>query len=207
MSRPDHSALELRPDLGRIAQWIRPKARVLDLGCGDGALLAWLEKEKGCLAYGAEINQDQVLACVQRGVNVIQADIDTSLSLFSGNRFDVVILSQALQATHRTEAVLREISALGQEVIVSIPNFGHWSHLVSLLMGRMPVNRRLPYEWYNTPNLHLATVSDFETLLGRLRLTILERQYLVESDSGDLKSIASLPALRATLALYRFQKQ
>jgi methionine biosynthesis protein MetW len=91
-------------------------------------LLAWLEKEKGCLAYGAEINQDQVLACVKRGVNVIQADIDTSLSLFSGNRFDVVILSQALQATHRTEAVLREISALGQEVIVSIPNFGHWSH-------------------------------------------------------------------------------
>lgn len=207
MNIPDQSELELRPDLERIAQWIQPKARVLDLGCGDGTLLAWLEREKGCRAYGAEINQDQVLACVQRGVNVIQADMDTSLSLFSGNRFDVVILSQALQATHRTEAVLREISELGQEVIVSIPNFGHWSHLVSLLRGRMPVNRRLPYEWYNTPNLHLATVSDFEDLLGQLRLSILERQYLVEANNGDLKSIASFPALRATLALYRFQKQ
>lgn len=207
MNIPDQSELELRPDLERIAQWIQPKARVLDLGCGDGTLLAWLEREKGCRAYGAEINQDQVLACVQRGVNVIQADMDTSLSLFSGNRFDVVILSQALQATHRTEAVLREISELGQEVIVSIPNFGHWSHLVSLLRGRMPVNRRLPYQWYNTPNLHLATVSDFEDLLGRLRLSILERQYLVEANNGDLKSIASFPALRATLALYRFQKQ
>jgi len=192
----------LRSDLAQIARWIAPNTRVLDLGCGDGTLLHWLSTHQSCQALGVEIADENVLACVQRGVAVIQANIDRGLAMFGRGRFDVVVLSQALQATQETERVLREIGEIGRECIVSIPNFGHWSHVTSLLGGHMPVNKRLPYAWYNTPNFHFATARDFEELLGQLGFAILDRAYL-----DDDQKIGFLPNLRSTLAVYRFRKK
>jgi len=192
----------LRTDLAQIARWVKPHSRVLDLGCGDGALLHWLSAHQRCPGVGVEIADEKVLACVRRGVEVVQADIDRGLAMFARGRFDVVVLSQALQSTHETERVLREIGEIGQECIVSIPNFGHWSHVVSLLKGYMPVNKRLPYDWYNTPNLHFATVKDFEEFLVNLGFDILDRAYLDES-----RVITWLQNLRSTLAIYRFKKK
>jgi len=190
----------LRADLAQIARWINPGSRVLDLGCGDGALLHWLSQHQRCTTVGVEIADEKVLACVKRGVPVIQADIDRGLAMFGRGGFDVVVLSQALQATHETERVLREIGSIGKQCIVSIPNFGHWSSVMSLLRGHMPVNRRLPYAWYNTPNLHFATVADFETLLKDLGFGILDKAYL-----NDEQRVHWLTPLRSTLAIYRFK--
>jgi len=192
----------LRPDLAQIARWIKPGQRVLDLGCGDGELLAWLSSQLGCTGLGVEIDDEKVLACVARGVQVVQADIERSLQMFARGQFDVVVLSQALQATHETERVLKEIGAMGQQCVVSIPNFGHWSHVWSLLCGNMPVNPRLPYAWYNTPNLHFATIHDFEALLNQLGFAIENKAYLNEA-----QKINWLPALRSTLAVYQFKKK
>ncbi len=196
------SADGLRPDLALIAQWIAPASRVLDLGCGDGALLAYLRKAKQCQGYGVEIDDGQVLACAERGVDVIQQNIEDGLGLFSRTRFDVVVLSMAIQATHQTERVLREMSQVGAEGIVSLPNFGHWYHAWSLLRGRMPVSREMPYQWYDTPNLHLATVGDFEDLLGRLGLEVTAKTYLA---NGRPLRVAT--RLRATQAIYRFRRR
>lgn len=195
----------LRADLAQIAHWVPSGARVLDLGCGDGSLLAWLSAHKGCHGYGAEIDHANILKCLAKQVNVIQANIDEGLGIFSESRFDIVILSQALQATHQTERILQEIAQVAEEAIVSIPNFGHWSHIASLAMGHMPVNQRLPYQWYDTPNLHFATIQDFETLLSRLGMRILQKAYLRESSQGEgIEPIHWMPTLRATLAIYRF---
>lgn len=199
MTPPDRL---LRTDLAQITRWVKPHSRVLDLGCGDGALLHWLSAHQRCPGVGVEIADEKVLACVRRGVEVVQADIDRGLAMFARGRFDVVVLSQALQSTYETERVLREIGEIGKECIVSIPNFGHWSHVVSLLKGYMPVNKRLPYDWYNTPNLHFATVKDFEEFLVNLGFDILDRAYLDES-----RVITWLPNLRSTLAIYRFKKK
>ena len=190
----------LRPDLATIADWIAPRAHVLDLGCGDGALLDHLQRAKGCSGYGVEIDDTQVLACARRGVDVIQQDIEAGLDMFAASRFDVVVLSMAIQATHQTERVLREMSRLGAEGIVSFPNFGHWSHALSILRGRMPVSREMPYQWYDTPNLHLSTLQDFEDLLARLGLAITRRGFL-----ADGRPIGRWPGLRATQAIYSFR--
>ncbi len=192
----------LRSDLAQIAKWIAPNSRVLDLGCGDGTLLHWLSVHRSCQSLGVEIADENVLACVQRGVSVIQADIDRGLAMFARGRFDSVVLSQALQSTRETERVLREIGEIGLQCLVSIPNFGHWSHVASLLAGHMPVNKRLPYAWYNTPNFHFATAQDFEDLLDRLGFEILDQAYL-----DDDQIIRLLPSLRSTLAVYRFRKK
>lgn len=194
-------ALRLRPDLAVIANWIKPGATVLDLGCGDGALLAHLQREKGCLCYGVEIADASVLACVRRGVNVIQRDIESGLGMFAASRFDVVVLSMAIQVTHQTERVLREMSEVGAEGIVSFPNFGHWYHAWSILRGRMPVSREMPYEWYNTPNLHLATLPDFEDFLAKFGYEVRGSAFLT-----DGKPVNWLPGLRATKAIYRFRR-
>jgi methionine biosynthesis protein MetW len=190
----------LRPDLAVIADWIAPGARVLDLGCGDGVLLDHLQRVKGCSGYGVEIDDAQVLACARRGIDVIQQDIETGLDIFAGSRFDVVVLSMAIQATHRTERVLREMSQVGAEGIVSFPNFGHWSHALSILRGRMPVSREMPYQWYDTPNLHLSTPRDFEDFLDKLGLVVTRRGFL-----ADGRAVGWLPSLRCTQAIYRFR--
>jgi methionine biosynthesis protein MetW len=196
--RPDANGL--RPDLALIAGWIAPGAHVLDLGCGDGALLGHLQGAKRCTGYGAEIDDAQVLACARRGVDVIQQDIEAGLDIFSGCRFDVVVLSMAIQATHQTERVLREMSRLGAEGIVSFPNFGHWSHAWSILRGRMPISREMPYRWYDTPNLHLSTPKDFEDFLEGLGLAITRRVFL-----ADGRPVGVLAGLRCTQAIYGFR--
>jgi len=193
--------MTLRPDLALIAQWIEPGSRVLDLGCGDGALLDVLQRERGVTGYGVEIDDAALLACVQRGVNVIQANIEKGLAMFGEGRFDVVVLSMAIQATHQTERVLREMSTVGMQAIVSFPNFGHWYHAWSILRGRMPVSGEMPYQWYDTPNLHLATPRDFEDLLAKLELRVLERSLLAGG-----RPVEFLAPLRATKAVYRFAR-
>jgi methionine biosynthesis protein MetW len=190
----------LRPDLAEIADWIAPGARVLDLGCGDGALLDHLQHAKGCSGYGVEIDDAQVLACAHRGVDVIQQNIEAGLDMFAGSRFDVVVLSMAIQATQHTERVLREMSQVGLEGIVSFPNFGHWTHAMSILRGRMPMSREMPYQWYDTPNLHLSTPLDFEDLLDKLGLVVTRRGYMANG-----QPIRFLPGLRCTQAIYRFR--
>ena len=202
MSETPRPAREtLRPDLEVIAGWIPAGARVLDLGCGDGQLMGWLEQSRGCTGYGVEIDDAEVLACVRRGIDVIQQDIEAGLGMFGHGQFDIVVLSMAIQATHQTEKVLREMSQVGSEGIVSFPNFGHWYHAWSILRGRMPVSREMPYEWFDTPNLHLATVRDFEDFLERLGLVITGRAFL-----ADGHPVRTLPALRATQAIYRFRR-
>jgi methionine biosynthesis protein MetW len=193
------SVAPLRPDLALIASWIQPGSQVLDLGCGDGALLDHLQRQKACSGYGVEIADAQVLACAQRGVDVIQQNIEAGLEMFSANRFDVVVLSMAIQATQHTEQVLREMSQVGATGIVSFPNFGHWSHAWSILRGRMPVSREMPYQWYDTPNLHLATPRDFEDLLAQLGLKVTHRAFL-----ADGKTVGWMAAQRSTQAIYRF---
>jgi len=195
------ASIARRPDLIAIAGWIRPGSNVLDLGCGDGTLLAHLYGAKQCRGYGVEIDDAEVLACAKRGVDVVQQNIEEGLEMFRGGRFDVVVLSMAIQATHRTEKVLREMSEVAAEGIVSFPNFGHWFHIWSMLMGRMPVTREMPYQWYDTPNLHLTTINDFEDLLKRLQLRIVGRVFLNEG-----RQLKALAGKRATQAIYRFRR-
>ncbi len=192
--------MSLRADLRLIAEWITPRTQVLDLGCGDGSLLAHLRDARQCAGYGVEIADAYVLECVKRGVNVVQANLDAGLRLFPDDKFDTVVLSQTLQAVHQVEAVLREMARVGRQGIVSFPNFGHWRHALSLLGGRMPVTKQIPYQWYDTPNIHLCTPKDFEILAAKLGLTITHRALL-----ADGEAVGVLPSLRATLAVYRFE--
>ena len=205
MSPPDSAKgvpMRLRPDLQQIADWVAPGSRVLDLGCGDGSLMDHLQSSKQCHGYGVEIDQQEVLACTRRGVNVIQQNIEAGLGMFSAAQFDVVVLSMAIQATNKTEQVLREMSEVGREGVVSCPNFGHWYHAWSLLRGHMPVSREVPYQWYETPNLHMATIPDFEDFLAKLDLTITGRAFLANG-----RPVSLWPVLRATQAIYRFRRR
>jgi methionine biosynthesis protein MetW len=198
----EKALLAARPDLAAIARWVQPGARVLDLGCGDGSLLRYLWNERQAPGYGVEIADARVVACVQNDVNVIQADLESGLSLFSDGSFDYVILSQTLQAMHRTEAILREMMRVGREAIVSFPNFGHWNSRLQVALGRMPVSKALPHEWYNTPNVHLCTVEDFEDLCRKIGCRIRERLIF---DGG--RAITLMPNLLGSLAVYRCTAQ
>lgn len=192
----------LRQDLAKIAEWIEPDSRILDLGCGDGTLLGHLRGSHNCAGYGIEIADASVLACVRRGVNVIQADLESGLRMFADDMFDTVVLSQTLQAMRNVEAVLREMIRVGRRGIVSFPNFGHWRHALSLLSGHMPVTPEIPYQWYDTPNIHLCTPKDFELLAARLGLRTTDRALLAAG-----KPVRLLRNLRATVAVYRFEKR
>lgn len=189
----------LRPDLLRIAQWIDPGSRTLDLGCGDGTLLEHLKLTRNVTGVGVEIDDERVLASTRRGVDVIQQNLEDGLALFSDKCFDTVVLSQTLQSMHRTEHILLEMARVARYGIVSFPNFGYFPHGISLLRGRMPVTGQMPYAWYNTPNIHLCTLKDFEDLATRLGLQILER-----ATYGPHAEVKWLAGWRATLALYRF---
>jgi methionine biosynthesis protein MetW len=188
----------VRADLSAIAHWVAPEARVLDLGCGDGSLLRHLWHERRAPGYGVEIDDAAVLACVQNDVNVLQVDLESGLSLFADHSFDCVILSETLQTIHRTELLMREMLRVGREVIVSFPNFGHWGARLQVILGRMPVSAELPYEWYETPNVHHCTIVDFEDLCRRLGVRIRERLVLHHG-----KAVHWLPNLRGSVAVYR----
>lgn len=191
-----------RVDLDLIESWVPEGARVLDLGCGDGSLLARLQRNRKVCGYGVEIDDTKVLGCIRNGVNVIQQDLEAGLAMFDDRSFDVVILSLTLQSMRNTETILREIARVGRKGIVSFPNFGHWFHVWSIATGHMPVSRHLPYEWFNTPNIHLCTVSDFEILAQRIGLSLTERRVFANG-----KPIHWLPNLRSTLAVYAFSAQ
>ncbi|MEQ1534285.1 MAG: methionine biosynthesis protein MetW [Burkholderiaceae bacterium] len=147
-----------------IAQLVPMGSRVLDLGCGDGALLAYLQKNRNCTGYGIEIDDANVLACVQRGVNVVQLNLDEGLALFDDASFDVVLQIDTLQHLRNAEVMLRETARVGRLGIVAFPNFAHWPNRFSILLGRMPVTRRLPYQWYDTPNIRVGTHADLREL-------------------------------------------
>ena len=188
----------MRADQAAIAQWVAPQSRVLDLGCGDGALLRFLWQKREAPGYGVEIDDAKVLDCVDNDVNVLQVDLESGLSLFADQSFDCVILSETLQTIHRTEFLVREMLRVGREAIVSFPNFGHWNARLQVMLGRMPVSETLPYAWYETPNVHHCTIVDFEDLCRRLGVRIRERLVLHEG-----RPITWLPNLLGSVALYR----
>ncbi len=199
---PSAAAAAGRADFATIAGWVGKGARVLDLGCGDGSLLAYLARERGVTGYGIEIGNAGVLASVQNGINVLQSDLESGLAGFADASFDCVILSQTLQAMHRTEAIVAEMLRVGRDAIVTFPNFGHWTHRLQIVRGRMPVSTALPYQWYDTPNIHLCTVADFDAFLA-------ERGYAVENRvvlAGGAP-VNVLPNLRGELAIYRFRHE
>lgn len=192
----------LRPDLAFIAHWVRERSQVLDLGCGDGVMLDYLQSDKGCSGYGVEIDDDQIPKCVARNVSVIQQDLNGGLAMFEDNAFDTVLCLSALQMVKDVEGTLREIARVGREVTVSFPNFAYWPHRVALLRGRMPVSRSLPYQWYDTPNLRCATIRDFEALANELGLEVLECVAL-----KDGKPVRYFPNWRGSLAVFRLRKK
>jgi methionine biosynthesis protein MetW len=190
-----------RADFAAIASWIAPNSEVLDLGCGDGSFIDYLQKQKPVHAYGVEIDDARMLSCVQKSLNVIQQNLEGGLALFEDGSFDTVVLSQTLQTIHETEKILREVVRVGKESIVSFPNFGHWSHRLSVSFGRMPVSKSLPYQWYNTPNVRILTVTDFEKLASSLGLKILDQYILHEG-----RQVTLMPNLFGSLALFRVRR-
>jgi len=196
-----------RPDLAIIADWIDPGCRVLDLGCGDGELLAWLAHHKDVSGYGIEIDDEHIPECIRAGVNVIQMNLDRGLSEFDDDSFDYVVLSLTLQAMRYPDRLLREMLRVGRQGIVTFPNFGHWSARLQLaLNGRMPVTRSLPSTWYDTPNIHLCTLKDFERLCRQLDFHILEHR-AVDHSHKTSPGLRLLPNLLGEIAMYRFRKE
>jgi methionine biosynthesis protein MetW len=190
-----------RRDLEVIAALVPPGSRVLDLGCGNGELLSQLQAQRGCTGYGIEIADANVLQCVQRGVQVIQLNLEEGLALFEDRSFDVVLQLDTLQNLRNTERMLQETARVGRIGIVSFPNFAHWPNRLSVARGRMPVTKTLPYQWYDTPNIRVGTFADFEVLARRNGLTVL--------DSFGLHNGAAVrrwPNLLASVAVFKFER-
>jgi methionine biosynthesis protein MetW len=191
-----HQAMEI------IAALVPEGSRVLDLGCGDGALLALLRDRRHCRGYGVELDDAKVLAGVQRGVNVLQRNLEEGLSLFEDNSFDVVLQLDTLQNLRNTEAMLQETARVGRIGIVSFPNFAHWPNRLQVLRGRMPVTKVLPYQWYDTPNIRVGTFADFRLLAEKNGLRILDAFGLHE---GEV--VRHAPNLRASTAVFKFERR
>jgi methionine biosynthesis protein MetW len=184
-----------------IAQLVPQGARVLDLGCGDGAMLDHLQRTRGCTGYGVEIDDANVQACVKRGVNVIQLNLDEGLAMFDDASFDVVLQIDTLQHLRNAEVMLRETARVGQVGIVAFPNFAHWPNRLSILKGRMPVTRRLPYQWYDTPNIRVGTHADLAELAARTGLRVLDSFGL-----QDGRTVRFAPNLRAGTSVYKLAR-
>jgi methionine biosynthesis protein MetW len=197
----------VRYDLQIIRDWIKPNSRVLDLGCGNGELLQQLAKHNGVTGYGVELADLHVTDCIRAGINVIQGDLDLGLSEFDDDSFDYVILSMTLQASRYPDQLIREMLRVGNQGIVTFPNFGHYTTRLQLaLRGRMPVTRTLPLEWYNTTNIHLCTFTDFESLCAKFGIEIIERRALTHTNKTSL-GLRLLPNLLGEIALYRFRRK
>ncbi len=193
----------LRGDINTILDWVNPGSRVLDLGCGDGELLAALTEQKAISGLGVDIDAKNLIAAIERGLCVVQQNMEDGLSNFNPKSFDVVIIAFSLQVLTRPHAVLERVVDIGHEAVVSFPNFGHWRSRLSLLLsGRMPQTKALPYSWFDTPNIHFCTVDDFERLCDQLEIDIIERK---TSESGNM--LAKLwPNLFAKSASYRIRR-
>ena len=199
--RNGNGTVTQRPDFAAIAGWVSMSSNVLDLGCGDGSLLRYLRESRRITGYGVEIEDDGVLDCVKNGVNVIQGDLERGLSDFEDRSFDYVILSLTLQAVRHSERIIKDMLRVGREGIVTFPNFGYWRNRLQVIGGHMPVSDNLPYQWHDTPNVHLCTLSDFENFCASHGVKILERKVLTGG-----RAVSVLPNLLGSLAVYRFQR-
>ncbi|MFD1261329.1 methionine biosynthesis protein MetW [Entomomonas asaccharolytica] len=193
----------MRADLEIIQEWIPNNSRILDLGCGNGELLSYLTKHKAVSGYGLEIDPANINQCLQKGVNVIQQNLDEGLANFATQSFDVVIMTQAIQAVHYPDRLLQEMLRVGKTCIITFPNFGHWRcRLYLSLKGKMPVSEFLPYTWYNTPNIHFCTFKDFENLTKQLGAKVLQR-LAVNSQHHDTMLTRLWPNLMSEIGIYQ----
>ncbi len=190
-----------RRDLEIIGELVPKGSRVLDLGCGNGELLAWLQSQRGCTGYGIEIDDGNVLECTRRGVDVIQLNLEDGLAIFGDRSFDVVLQLETLQHLRNTEKMLRETARVGRIGIVSFPNFAHWPNRLRVASGRMPVTKALPYEWYDTPNIRVGTYADFEVLARKDGLRILDSFGI-----QDGEVVRTWPNLLASVAVFKFER-
>ena len=192
----------MRPDLELVAKLIQPNSRVLDLGCGAGDLLQHLQQQKSVIGYGLDKDAENIQLCLSRGVNVIEQDLDGGLGNFRDNAFDMVIMTDTIQAVHQPQLLLREMLRVGRECVVTFPNFGHWRCRLNLAAtGRMPVSKHLPNRWYDTPNIHLCTFNDFEALCAELRMAILQRR-VVDQRHNERSLINLAPNLLGSYGFY-----
>ena len=196
----------MRPDQAIIQQWVNQNGRVLDLGCGDGSLLQQLKQQKDVYGLGIEIDQPEITECIRKGVNVVEQNLDHGLSNFRDNSFDTVIMSLALQAVRRPDHVLSEMLRIGKQVVVTFPNFGYWRCRLALAgKGTMPVSDFLPYNWYNTPNIHFCTIRDFEQLCRDKNYQILDHR-VVDHNHNSSRWMRLYPNLLSEIAIYRLTR-
>ncbi|WP_018152465.1 methionine biosynthesis protein MetW [Leeia oryzae] len=196
----DAETLNIRPEFKQIAEQITPGSRVLDLGCGDGSLMAFLQQERQVTGYGVDRDDANIVSCLEHGVHAIQSNLEAGLSMFESGTFDYVILSHTIQSMRDIEGILKEMVRVGKECIVSFPNFGFWENRWQILRGRMPVSDLIPYQWYDTPNIHFCTIKDFSRLCHELGFQALETRQLHEGEH-----VPFLPNLFASVAIYRFK--
>lgn len=186
-----------------IENWVRSESALLDLGCGDGSILESLQENKSVKGFGIEIDEENIKKCLEKGINVIEQNIDDGLSNFLDKSFDVVLVSQTIQVLKNPKSTLEEITRIGKEGIIVIPNFGHWkSRLTVLFGGKMPVTDSLPEQWYNTPNIHLCTLSDFESLCEELNISIIDKK-IIGLMGGESWYLSLWPNLLGSSVIYR----
>jgi methionine biosynthesis protein MetW len=201
------AAETLRDDHALIQRGVKPGSQVLDLGCGDGSLLKYLRQHKNVRGYGLEINPDNITACIRNGVNVIEQDLDKGLRNFEDGSIDTVIMTQALQAVERPDLLLDEMLRIGNEAIVTFPNFGYWrTRFYLMLKGRMPMSETLPYNWYDTPNIHMCTFRDFEILCREKGIKILNKT-VVDDQHKQHWTIRLWPAMLGEIAVYHITRR
>ncbi len=196
----------MRADLEIIAEWIQPQARVLDMGCGDGELLDFLSQQKQVDGLGLEIDHDNITSCIARGVNVIEKNLDEGLASIDDSSFDNVVMTQALQVMHRPDLIVEEMLRIGNEGIVTFPNFAHWrARFYLAFRGQMPVSKFLSYSWYDTPNIHFCTFKDFEALCIERDIRIIERT-VVDNEHRQRWWHKLWPNMMGEIAIYRITR-